>query len=106
MPEIDREKIVIQTRNNQVAASAYIKNAELLQRDADREKRIAINECAFCFYTVTRIPGDLKPGKCGICREIIYGVRTPQDAICAICATKHDLCRHCGGCLDSPASDF
>lgn len=74
--------------------------AQSLAADAGRERRLADQRCAACYY-FPRVAGqaftDQPCACCGI--EQTYS-STDTDALCITCAVVHDLCKHCGGDLN------
>lgn len=72
--------------------------AEHLRDDPSKDKRIAAGLCVVCFYADGRIGGAAMTSQpCGACGEVQQYGNTCTDALCLACATKHNLCKHCGG---------
>jgi hypothetical protein len=67
-----------------------------------KSRRTEQQECRYCFYLHSeRIGGRaITTGECGICGEIMMFNFTCTDAVCPECATKYQLCKHCGGDID------
>lgn len=79
-------------------------DAREIDADARKDERIASQQCKACFYGGRMGGAAMTTQPCGCCDEkIMYG-STNTDALCKPCATKHGLCRHCGGDIDLKAS--
>ena len=64
--------------------------------DPDKKDRRARHECVVCCYG-DRIGGSAMTAcYCGICQKELRFSSTSIDKVCDACATKLDLCRHCG----------
>lgn len=74
--------------------------AEEVASDARKAERLKRHECKACFYS-SRIGGAaMTTRSCMSCgSDEMYG-STATDVLCMVCATKHELCRHCGGDLE------
>ena len=79
---------------------ATINGAKALGYDARKNERLKRHECKACFYA-SRIGGAAMTTRpCMSCgSEEMYG-STATDVLCMDCATKHGLCKHCGGDLE------
>ncbi len=76
----------------------YIKTAQRLQDDPEREKRITTNQCRYCFYASGRIGGAAMTSQpCSGCGTVQTFGNTNVDVLCPPCAKEHSLCCHCGG---------
>lgn len=74
-----------------------IEFAEKLKFDPEIKQRIEKAECVWCFYS-SRIGGQaMTTQACAACGEIQTYSSTNTDVFCKKCASKHDLCCHCGG---------
>lgn len=75
-------------------------HAEEVTNDARKNERLKRHECKACFYA-SRIGGAAMTTRpCMSCgSEEMYG-STATDVLCMDCATKHGLCKHCGGDLE------
>lgn len=74
--------------------------ADEVASDARKVERMKLHECKACFYS-SRIGGAaMTTCPCMSCgSDEMYG-STATDVLCMSCATKHGLCRHCGGDLE------
>lgn len=71
--------------------------AKQLEADSDSTKRVQQQKCKSCHY-FPRIAGQAFTSKpCACCGEVQTFSSTATDAFCQPCATKHDLCKTCGG---------
>lgn len=82
-------------------AQEVVRSALRYLADPDRKERLGAGQCKRCFYIWNaRIGGaaiTMQP--CAICsEEVMYG-STATDKLCLPCATKHEICRQCGGDL-------
>lgn len=78
----------------------YLKMAEKLTNDPDRERRMERYTCVSCFY-IPRMGGaavTFQP--CACCGQKQGYGSTNTDALCLECAKKHKLCKHCMGDID------
>lgn len=92
-------------RGNMISATEYAKSrvesiisrAKIIERDELKQERINAQECKSCFYQ-DRIGGAaITDRECMCCGKIQQYGSTATNALCKPCATKHSLCKHCGG---------
>lgn len=78
----------------------WLKLADDVANDTRKAERLNRHECKACFYG-GRIGGAAMTTRaCMSCGEDqLYG-STSTDALCLPCATKHTLCKRCGGDLE------
>ena len=88
------------TERAKARVKSWIDLAEEVEIDARKDDRLKHHECKACFYA-SRIGGAaMTKRKCMSCgSEEMYGT-TATDVLCMACATKHGLCKHCGGDLE------
>ncbi len=77
-----------------------LKLAKKLQRDPQREQRLAEQKCKACFYFVGLAGAAFTSQPCMSCGEVQRYSSTNTSAMCVPCAQRGSLCRHCGGDLD------
>lgn len=106
-----RSRPAIMNKCNMIRATEYAKDrvrrlidrANEVTADARKIDRLKKHECKACFYE-SRIGGSaitMRPCmSCG--NEEMYG-STATDVLCMKCATKHNLCKHCGGDIEMRA---
>lgn len=70
--------------------------------DPERETRLQACLCKPCFYGSPRIAGAaITHEPCMCCGNMeMYG-STDTDALCLSCAQEAQLCKHCGGDVES-----
>lgn len=96
---------VIIERNTNLAKSQIldvISRAERVSTDADKELRVAAQECKSCWYlSRPRIGGAAMTAReCSICGTDQIFSSTNTDPLCKPCAQENSLCCHCGGDID------
>lgn len=103
-----QQRPAVMNKANMIAATERAKSrveemidlAAQITSDARKSERSKRQECKSCFY-FSRIGGaamTVRPCmSCG--RKEMYG-STATDVLCMTCATKHALCKHCGGDLE------
>jgi len=65
--------------------------------DPDRNIRLKECECPVCYYIDSRIGGAMMTDiQCALCDEIMHFSSTSVDILCHSCASKNNLCKHCG----------
>ena len=79
---------------------SWMELADDVIKDTKKADRLKHHECKACFYS-SRIGGAAMTTRpCMSCgSDEMYG-STATDVLCIACATKHELCRHCGGDLE------
>ena len=79
-----------------------------LEADARKEERLAEQQCKYCFYrlAIAETTRTARPCAC-YGRQQRYNT-ADADALCIECATRHSLCRRCGGdiALDAVRHDW
>ena len=103
-----QQRPIVMNKGNMIGATerakARVKDwcdlAEEVTNDARKNERLKRHECKACFYA-SRIGGAAMTTRpCMSCgSEEMYG-STATDVLCMDCATKHGLCKHCGGDLE------
>lgn len=80
----------------------YLRRAAVLHDDGQRARRLAAQECRYCYY----LRGDRIVGwsftdyTCGICGSKQSWSNTGVPKLCEKCAKEHKLCRSCGADLE------
>lgn len=76
----------------------YVEKAFKWLGDPKRKDRILQNLCKTCYYIRNeRIGGAaMTTQPCGVCEVPVTYSSTCTDALCAACAKKQELCKHCG----------
>lgn len=82
---------------NRQSAESMVKRGIQIELDSDKEKRQAALLCPYCYYGGARMAGQaFTTAYCGLCKASRLFSNTDVDRVCEDCATKHDLCIHCG----------
>jgi hypothetical protein len=79
-----------------------INTAEQLKTDAEKEQRLAAQQCRCCYYLrKVRIGGAAMTERpCGSCDTPMFFSSTATDVLCPECAQKQSLCKQCGARID------
>lgn len=79
----------------------WLKRAEEIIHDTDKQARLQSCRCQACFYVRSGISGAaMTYRECGICgKDELYG-STNTDSLCIECAKENGLCKHCGGDIE------
>jgi len=79
-------------------SQAYYDSVKKCYEDPDLEIRKKKCMCRVCHYMRGRIGGAMcTVALCGMCKTEMHYGNTCVDVLCTNCATKHKLCRFCGG---------
>lgn len=81
----------------------YLELSYKLINDPDKVARIKKCECRWCFYSPKWHAGMPRAYQCGVCGVDHVRGNPLIIKICQQCATKHSLCRECGGDLEMRA---
>jgi ribosomal protein S27E len=82
--------------------ASTIDRAEKFKQDPEVEKRHEEQECQVCFYEKGRVGGAaMTEIECALCNKTTVFPSTNTDILCPECAKEHNLCKHCGGDIDS-----
>lgn len=97
--KVSNRTIQHQTYRAKENAQYILDKAERFSQDPDKSKRVSNCLCKTCYYiNNTRMAGARITNKpCGICEVDMCFSSTATDKTCLPCATKHNLCKQCGG---------
>lgn len=88
------------TERSKNYVNSVLELAAQMTNDPDKATRIEAHLCKACFYASRMGGAAMTMRTCGCCgSEELYG-STDTDAFCKPCATKNDLCKHCGGDIE------
>jgi hypothetical protein len=89
------------THRNKVSVAASLERARRLASDEDREKRLNVLLCPYCYYAPATLHGAaMTYTNCRCCDGQIISGSTHTDEFCPACAKKHNMCKECGADLD------
>jgi len=88
---------VLRTTSNQ---KEWFERQVAMVNDVRKTGRQNKQECQVCFYSMKVGGAAMTSSKCGICQTILSFGSTNVDRVCMNCATKHRLCKHCGGDIE------
>ena len=71
-----------------------------LLEDPDRERRLELNICKDCFYSVTLAGQAFWPYTCEACKKELMHHNTAVPRLCLECAKSSNRCRDCTGDMD------
>lgn len=95
--KIDRCAYERQTSQQIRYVKSVLKRAEKYANDPDKASRMTEALCKVCYYDQSRIGGAACTStQCAGCETVIHSGNTCIDILCPSCATKHQLCKHCG----------
>lgn len=95
-----RFRMVSATEFAKSRVESIIKRAKEIELDTLKAERIKACECKACFYS-DRIGGAAITSRpCMCCNEMQHYGSTATNTLCKPCATKHDLCKRCGGDIE------
>ena len=97
---MNRGNMIGATERAKARVKSWMELADDVIEDTKKADRLKRHECKACFYS-SRIGGAAMTTRpCMSCgSDEMYG-STATDVLCLVCATKHELCRHCGGDLE------
>ena len=91
------------TERAKARVKAWADLATEVESDARQVARLDRHECKACFYASRMGGAAMTKRPCMSCGSVeMYG-STNTDVLCMGCATKHSLCKHCGGDLEMRA---
>jgi hypothetical protein len=94
---LTRERVMSKTRFTRDRVIDYIAAGQQMDDDPEKGKRQRAQLCRWCHYAASRIAGQAFTDRnCGICNKDMQFSSTDTDVVCSDCATKHELCKHCG----------
>lgn len=98
---INPATILSATCGNKERVAWYRETVAKVDTDPEKAKRIASQQCAFCYYASGRIGGAAMTSvQCGLCdKDLLFG-NTCVDVLCPECAKTSSLCKHCGSDID------
>jgi hypothetical protein len=67
-----------------------------IKHDEEKDRRILLSECPYCFYGVFMAGQAFTDFSCKICDKAERHFNTNIPIICNECATKYNLCIQCG----------
>ena len=74
--------------------------AEEVASDTRKAERLKRHVCKSCFYSSWIGGAAMTARPCMSCASAEMYCSTATDVLCMVCATKHELCKHCGGDLE------
>lgn len=94
---LTKERVQSKTRFTRNRVIDYIAAGQQMDDDPEKLKRRREQLCRWCHYAASRIAGQaFTDRQCGICEKEMTFSTTDTDVVCPACATKHELCKHCG----------
>lgn len=83
-------------------AADAIKAAQDAVNDAQKEERLAAQQCKGCFYLRRRVLAAqaFTDQPCACCLVVQRYSSSNTDALCMSCAQEHRLCKHCSADID------
>lgn len=97
----DKVAMVYATERSLGYLEDALERAKKATEDTEQEKRIAANECKYCFYMKGRIGGcAITEAFCALCGKSHSFGSTCVDRLCRPCASVNSMCCHCGGDLE------
>jgi hypothetical protein len=96
--QVTQSFVESKTAQNLRSIERITRHAAAMADDLSWKHRQALHQCRACYYSAEfRIAGQaITNTQCGICHVPLQFPSTDVDTVCAACAKKHDLCRHCG----------
>lgn len=81
-------------------AQEYVEHCRRVVEDYNREKRLEVQECVYCFNSGHVGGSMITFADCALCgKEMSFG-STCTDVLCPECAKAHRLCKHCGADME------
>ena len=100
-PKLDTAFIEYKTEMQKHEIEMVLKLADEFINDPLRKDRLNAQECKPCFYESRLAGNSATATKCACCEKKMYFGSTDVDILCIDCAKKLDLCKHCGGDIES-----
>lgn len=98
---MDKNKINSRTLNNKDRIKQIIEYTDKLTNDPKKNERLEKQECQYCFYSMRGGGQAFTASKCEECEKEMLFSSTNMDKYCLECAKKNDICKHCGGDINT-----
>jgi len=77
-----------------------IKKMDKIPEDADKGRRVGMQECVICYYGMAVAGKAITYRDCENCGVEMQFTNTCTDRLCLDCARKLKVCRHCAADID------
>lgn len=98
--KMNKANMISATNRSKSNFDSLLKLAGEMEGDLRADERLYNNECRSCFYGGRVSCPRSTMRRCMCCGEAQYYSSTATDVLCLDCATKHKLCKRCGGDLE------